>query len=126
MTLFRPLALVAALSIVAGCTVENGQYVTGKKPPEQQAQPVVKQAGDVTLFAGTPKRAYTVIGPVDVAVNKLTAFHPNPSVEQAEIALREEAAALGADAVINVKIGDVGVSMMSWGTRKAEGTAIRF
>ena len=62
----------------------------------------------------------------NVGLNKLTIFHPDPTREQAAQRLREEAAKLGADAVINVEIGEVGLGLLSWATRDARGQAIRF
>jgi uncharacterized protein YbjQ (UPF0145 family) len=40
--------------------------------------------------------------------------------------LRAEAAKLGADAVIQVRYGNVGVSLMSWGSLDGKGRAIVF
>ncbi len=69
---------------------------------------------------------FTVLGDVKANVGKLTAFHPNPTEDDARAKLRIEAAELGADAVINAVIGDVGVCALSWGCRVSTGTAVKF
>ena len=68
--------------------------------------------------------AFTVVGNVNATVGKVTAFHADPTVAQAEQKLRVEAAELGADAVINAEISDVTICALSWGCRKVSGTAV--
>jgi len=43
-----------------------------------------------------PGRQYREVGPMEVAVKKLTLFHANPTREQANTALIEKARAIGA------------------------------
>ena len=69
---------------------------------------------------------FTVLGPVEATIGKLTAFHPSPTVAQAEQKIRIEAAELGADAVINMRIEDVRICALSWGCRQASGTAVKY
>ncbi len=120
--------LLAAVLLSACSDFENGQYTTSTpssvKATAQATQ--TRPPEEIELFAAAPPQAYTVLGPLKVNVNKLTAFHPNPTVADAEERLRREAAKLGADAVINVSIGEVRVTGMSWGARRATGTAIKF
>jgi uncharacterized protein YbjQ (UPF0145 family) len=71
-------------------------------------------------------RQYSSLGDITVTVNKTTVFHPNPTREMVNQKLREEAAKLGADAVILVRYGTVGVSFMSWGSLEGKGRAIKF
>jgi uncharacterized protein YbjQ (UPF0145 family) len=67
-----------------------------------------------------------VLGDIEVTINKTTIFHPDPTREMADEKLREEAAKLGAEAVILVRYGDAGVTAASWGTLNAKGRAIVF
>ncbi len=69
---------------------------------------------------------FTEIGPVKATVGKITAFHPTPTVAQAEQKLRIEAAELGANAVISASVSDVTICALSWGCRNATGTAVKF
>ena len=71
-------------------------------------------------------RSYRVIGDIEVTVNKTTIFHPDPTPELVDQKLREKAAELGADAVILVRYGTVGVSLISWGSLDGKGRAITF
>ena len=76
--------------------------------------------GDIT------DRTYTVLGDIKVTVNKTTIFNKDPSPALVDEELREKAAKMGADAVILVRYGTVGVSMMSWGSLDGQGRAIKF
>ena len=71
-------------------------------------------------------RKYEVLGDISATVNKTTLFHPDPTPELVAEELRKEAAKLGADAVILVRYGTVGVSFVSWGSLDGNGRAIRF
>ncbi|MBO9476532.1 hypothetical protein J7382_03195 [Shimia sp. R11_0] len=68
---------------------------------------------------------FEVLGPVKGTVGKATAFHANPTQEQAEQKLRIEAAELNADAIINASISEVKVCALSWGCRELSGTAVK-
>lgn len=116
----------ATLLIVAGCGVQDGQYVTGKTTQKDLPEVTVVEADQIQLFASKPERSFTPITDIKVTVNKLTAFHPNPTEEQARKALREEAARHGADAVVNVVVSDVKIGLTSWGVRNASGTAVKY
>ncbi|ATG46797.1 hypothetical protein CEW89_04020 [Celeribacter ethanolicus] len=67
---------------------------------------------------------YKELGQIEASVGKVTAFHPTPSVADAEKKLRIEAAELGADAVINAKIGAPHICPLSWSCRDVSGTAV--
>lgn len=69
---------------------------------------------------------YEVIGNVEAAVRKATVFSPAPSQQKVYKELWERAIKLKADAVINATYGESKISILSWGQRKAVGTAIRF
>ena len=126
---FRAFPVVAAVVALGACTVDDkGQYVSrppaAAQPPAVVTSPVAPT--QVALLDAAPRRAFTVIKPLKVNVNKLTAFHPNPTEQDARDRLRAEAAALGADAVIDVTVSDIKVTPLSWGARTATGTAIRY
>ena len=87
--------------------------------PKKPAEILVK-TGDVT------DRPYDVLGDIEVSVNKTTIFHPSPTPALVDEALQRRAAALGADAVINVTYSDVHVSLISWGTMDGKGQAVKF
>ena len=74
--------------------------------------------GDVT------DKPYKSLGDVSVRVNKVTLFNADPTRDMVNQRLRAEAAKLGADAVIQVRYGTVGISAMSWGSLDGKGRAI--
>ena len=71
-------------------------------------------------------RRYASLGDISVTVNKTTIFHPEPTRELVNDKLREKAAELGADAVILVRYGNGGISLMSWGSLEGKGRAVKF
>ena len=70
------------------------------------------------------QRRYSVIGPIEVTVKKLTMFHANPTKAHANQALAKAARAAGADAVINVTYKS-GVGFTTWGYIDAKGTGVK-
>ncbi|KIC12071.1 hypothetical protein RA19_05135 [Leisingera sp. ANG-M1] len=97
------------------------------KQAQAAAQTAATPVDQITLERGATINggSFQVLGAVKTSVGKATAFHPAPTVAQAEQKLRIEAAKLGADAVINTEIGEVGVCALSWGCRSATGTAVK-
>ncbi len=128
MTLFRIAALGGIALLAAGCTLEKGNYTTSPtgnpKPVAASVAPVAPSQGK--LSSGPATGPHTVLGPVEVNVNKLTAFHPNPTPAMARTKLQEKAAAMRANAVVNVEITGPHVSLVSWGTVDAKGLAVRY
>jgi predicted metal-dependent phosphotriesterase family hydrolase len=71
-------------------------------------------------------KKYESLAELEVNVNKTTIFHADPTKEDVNKKLKEEAAKLGADAVVLVRYGTVGVSLMSWGSLNGKGRAVKF
>ena len=71
-------------------------------------------------------REYKSLGDITVRVNKTTIFHPNPTRDMVNEKLQKEASELGADAVILIRYGDGGISLMSWGSLEGKGRAIKY
>lgn len=88
--------------------------------PSRAARDIIITENDIT------DRPYTVLGDISVDVKKTTIFNKDPTREQAAEKLREEAVKLGADAVVLVRYGSVGVSAFSWGSLDAKGRAVKF
>ena len=93
-----------------------------------KSPPVAKKRAEDVLITDQDiiDRRYRVIGDLDVTVNKTTIFHPDPTKALVNKKLQEEAAKLGADAVILVRYGTVGVSLFSWGSLDGKGRAVAF
>ena len=71
-------------------------------------------------------RPYKSLGDISVTVNKTTLFNADPTREMVNQRLRNKAAELGADAVIQVRYGTVGIAALSWGSLDGKGRAIVF
>lgn len=110
---------------VAGCAswattdTNAAKGVTAVAKPKSAAEVVVTE-DDIT------DRKYRVLGEVSATVNKTTIFNKNPTREMVAEKLKQAAAKLGADAVIQVRYGNVGISLMSWGSLSGKGRAVAF
>lgn len=99
-------------------TTRSGAAVAdGTKRPMNQ---IIITEEDIT------DKPYRVIGDIDVTVNKTTLFNADPTREMVNKEMREEAYKVGADAVVLVRYGTVGVGLMSWGSLDGKGRAVAF
>jgi hypothetical protein len=71
-------------------------------------------------------KRYVTLGDISVTVSKTTIFNKDPTRGQVEEKLRVEAAKLGADAVVLIRFGSVGITAVSWGVLKGNGRAVKF
>lgn len=71
-------------------------------------------------------RPYQPLGDLKVTVRKQTLFSPEPDRARVDEKLKEAAARLGADAVILVRYGTIGMGLIGWGELEGRGRAIRF
>jgi len=123
-----PLLLALALPLLAGC----GTYASGSVAPTPGgATPAAAGAArDPATIRVTENditdRRYQSLGDVSVVVRKATIFDADPTRERVDEALRREAARLGADAVVLVRYGTVGIDAFSWGRLDGNGRAVRF
>ena len=122
--IFFLILLAFSLNACSESWEESGLY--------QNSVPIAASQGitlpkDIELFVGaTADQPYDILREVKVAVNKTTAFNIDPTVAQVETRLRETAAYLGGDAVINVLISDVKIRFVSWGGRTGTGEVIKY
>ncbi len=118
--------LIASLAL-AGCA---STWSTSDVKPTVGAQAAPNSSRPISEIIITENditdRTYTVLGDISIGVRKTTIFNRDPTREQADQKLREEAAKLGADAVVLVRYGSVGVSAWSWGALDAKGRAVKF
>jgi hypothetical protein len=78
---------------------------------------------DIEIHTGKPSRDFKSIGPIKAKVGAATVFSKTPTMEDVNQKLREQAAQMGANAIIDIKY-DRGVSMSSWKALTATGTAV--
>ena len=118
--------LVVSIAALSGCSSwltasvdrNQDQAAVLSKPTAPTSVKVVE--GDIT------DRKYVSLGDITATVNKTTIFNASPTKEMVNTKLQERAAELGADAVIFVRYGDGGVSLMSWGSLEGKGRAVKF
>ena len=130
MTSAKGLAAVAVVMLLTGCgptwstaalkTAPDAMAATGDTRAPTEIGAILVTQDDIA------DRPYTVLGDLEVTVNKMTLFHPDPTRESIDAELREEAAKIGADAVILVRYGTVGISFVSWGSLDGQGRAVAF
>lgn len=100
-------------------TLDLPKEVTSDRPETNPAK-IILTKDDIT------DRKYEIIGDIKATVSKTTIFNSDPTPAKVDEELREEAAELGADAVILIRYGTVGVSVFSWGSLSGQGRAIYF
>ena len=130
MTFAKRLATAAVFMLLAGCGPTWSTTSLKATPDAMAATGDTRAPTEIGAILVTQDdiadRPYTVLGDLEVTVNKMTLLHPDPTRESIDAALREEAAKIGADAVILVRYGTVGISLMSWGSLDGQGRAVAF
>ena len=117
---------VVVIGLLSLAFVGCASYRTSSNIPEATDDVATDSVDEVIITENSMSdREFEIIGPIEVKVSKLTAFHKDPTEEQANEALIEKARAVGADAVIDV-IYKSGVGFTTWGYIEAKGTGVRF
>ena len=113
---------LASVVLVSGCA----SYRTSSNVPGEVVVSSA-QAEKVEIFpAGqTPQKSFKEIQRMEVSIKKLTAFHADPTRQQANDELKKRAAALGGNGVINVQYQS-GFGLTTWGYMDAQGVAVKF
>jgi hypothetical protein len=122
----RSILLVFIAILISGCAatrsssnIESASNISGRIVPTLESNILVTEEDILDL-------EYISLGDIEVSVSKTTIFNKDPSNEMIDEELKKEAAKLGADAVILVRYGTVGVSAFSWGKLDGKGRAIKF
>jgi len=106
-----------------------GTYSTSSSTPASNAPTghATKTPDQITLTEDDiTNRKYTSLGDISVTVRKTTIFDSDPTKELVNEALKEKAADMGADAVVLVRYGTVGIGLLSWGQMDGNGRAVVF
>ncbi|HVB57858.1 MAG TPA: zinc ribbon domain-containing protein [Candidatus Acidoferrales bacterium] len=78
---------------------------------------------EIEIHAGDVDRPYKTIGEISAKVQAATAFSKTPTLEDINLKLQEQAAKMGANAVIRVEYGR-GMSLTSYKVLRAKGVAV--
>ena len=123
---------IAGIVVLSGCSstwsntsVEPAPGAANSSVPTATAT-IKDPASIIVTKADITDKPYNVLADIEVTVNKTTIFHPDPTPALVDEKLREEAAKIGADAVVLVRYGSVGVSFFSWGSLDGNGRAVAF
>lgn len=122
----RILAAAAATTFLGGCaegwstSQVSSQSTAAAARPATPIDKIQVMEGDIT------DKPYKSLGEISVTVNKTTIFNADPTRQMVDQRLREKASTLGADAVIQVRYGTVGIALMSWGALDGKGRAVAF
>ncbi len=120
-SLISRIILVVGIATTSGCAT----YRTSSNIDSETAPAVVSNTPVLISEGPITDRKYEEIGPIEVSIKKLTVFHDDPTVEQANKALIDKARIIGAEAVINVSYKS-GIGFTTWGYIDAKGTGVRF
>lgn len=124
--IFNFAVIILSAFIITGCATWSTSSVDRN---EKQAAAAIQSTTPEKIQLSDGEmldRKYVSLGDITVTVNKTTIFHPEPTKGLVNVKLREKAAELGADAVILVRYGNGGISLMSWGSLEGKGRAIKF
>jgi len=111
----RLLLVAAVLAALSACSTPNPNARPAKSPVE-----VILTEEDIT------DRPYQIIEDIDVTVSKPNIFADDPTRGEVSAELRKKAAELGADAVVLVRYGTLGMGLFNWGEIKGRGRAVYF
>ena len=115
--------IVSSILVLGGCAT----WSTGSVERREAAAAVApSNPAKITVSEADSNRKYVSLGDITVTVNKTTVFNADPTRELVNEKLKEKAAELGADAVVLVRYGQGGVSLMSWGSLEGKGRAIKY
>jgi hypothetical protein len=82
------------------------------------------QIDSIEIHTGSPSFEYTPVRHLEAKCEAATALHATPTIEDANLKLRELAARVGANAIVDVRY-ESGMSLTSWKSMKATGLAVR-
>ena len=135
MSLFRNISAFGIVLTLSACATWSTSRVSptreigaslATKSTTQSSRSKTSPAQVIVTETDITDRPYTVLGDIAVTVNKTTLFNADPTKESVAQKLREEAALIGADAVVLVRYGTVGIGLMSWGSLDGKGRAVAF
>ena len=122
---FRVAIAVGLLAALGACA--DGWSTSQVSPQAAAAGRAATPVDQIRVIEGDiTDKPYKSLGDVSVTVNKVSIFNADPTREMVDQRLRAQAAKLGADAVIQVRYGTVGISALSWGSLDGKGRAIAF
>ena len=126
----RNFAAAVLCLLLAACGTRSTTSVTppaGATPMAPVPAAVGKNPSTIPVLETDIKdRKYHALGDISATVSKNTIFDADPTPAKVNEALQRRAAEMGADAVILVRYGTVGIGLFTWGQLEGNGRAIAF
>lgn len=122
------LTIVLVCSVLAACASDPSRIAEGPRdvgriaPRTSGSRPV----GPIPVSTSGTSRPHVVLENMTATARQITVFGKVPTNADVDNDLRQRAAELDADAVINVRYGKQGVGLVSWSQISGEGQAIRY
>jgi len=120
------IAIVSALVTAVGACANGWSMASVSPQPAAAGWPPTSVQQIHIIEGDVADRPYTSLGDISVTVNKVTILNADPTRDMVDQRLRAEAAKLGADAVILVRYGSVGIAPFTWGSLDGRGRAVAF
>lgn len=123
------LFVLVALGACSGyrSSTDIGPAAGTSAEPRSRATAAAKDPATIIITKqDITNRPYDVLADIEASVSKRDIFTADPTPENVDAVLRKRAAEIGADAVIFVRYGSIGISLFSWGTLEGRGRAIAF
>ena len=118
---------IGLMVLSSGCATRSSAKVSGGVIQASGVVLAPVAAESVFITEGdVSDREYESLGDIHVRVSKTTIFNKDPTRQMVAEKLQEKAASMGADAVVMVQYGEVGMSLMSYGKIDGRGKAIKF
>ena len=126
---FKCVVLMSGCLVLGACGHRSGADI--QRPANAPALPTGALAPKIPAYVMVTEdditnRPYVTLGDIKVTIAKWTIFDRDPTTGDLNKKLQEEAAKLGADAVVLARYGAVGISALSYGEREGRGRAVAF
>ena len=123
----RKIILLSMLLMISACSSWSTSDVATVEDYQASSTSELNSLQDIVITdTDMSDRNFTVAGDISVTVNKTFIFSKTPTRKMVNEKLREEAHKIGADAVILVRYGSVGIGMFSYGSLNGKGRAVVF
>ena len=123
----RKIILLSMLLMISACSSWSTSDVATVEDYQASSTSELNSLQDIVITdTDMSDRNFTVAGDISVTVNKTFIFSKTPTRKMVNEKLREEALRIGADAVILVRYGSVGMTGWSYGSLNGKGRAVVF
>lgn len=126
------MAMIIGVALFSGCSMNFNYNLWSQKAPQSPSAPAVSEAkialpNTVLMYdLDITDRPYTSLGEVSITLTKLNPWGEEPTQEQVEAKLKDEAIKKGADALIYVRYTKLGASWNRVSGIEGKAQAVKF